>query len=275
MQLQHQKSVPLHRLLPAFRAALTHFDAAVAKCFDLCVLPGSEHVTHWSETSYLTVLRHLLSLARAHGHGACFLLTSAQEAAAAVNQGRLVIKYGTSGLSIAEALIFAVANQLATAAELGNGELASLHGRQPQFAHLIEASNVLSAAVRGRRWNDINECLWDAIRDCSRSIAQFSQVDGAVLLTDRLELLGFGCEIRIEKDKSQTLKRARDWNLRRSTQVPMDSFGMRHRSAFRFCNQFPGSVALTISQDGDMKLVTRRPRCLIYWDITPPGVFFE
>jgi DNA integrity scanning protein DisA with diadenylate cyclase activity len=128
--------------------------------------------------------------------------------------------------------------------------------------------------MQGRTWNEIDRCVWDAIRDCCKAIAQFSQVDGAVLMTDRFELLWFGCEIRIDRE-SLDLKRALDWSVDVSVPVAIDAFGMRHRSAFRFCNEFSGAVALVISQDGQVKLITRRPQGLLYWDITPLGVFLQ
>jgi hypothetical protein len=283
INLRQNKCVPLYSLLPAFQAGLSHFDAAVAQCFEVPGLPRSEHSTYWSETYYLDALRHLLSVSRAQGHGACFLIASPRQAADAIEQGRVVIKYRTAGLSMEDLIVFGVTHQLATSARDRHGELTSLRERQPNFASCIKSSLALNAALAryGREWTfttfetDIRESVFDAIRDCSNSIARFSQVDGAVILTDRLELLGFGCEIRADTNEVLELRRGSDWSARGATPVSADSFGMRHRSAFRFCSSFPGAVALVVSQDGDMKLVTDRRPGLIYWDITPPGVFFK
>ena len=35
---------------------------------------------------------------------------------------------------------------------------------------------------------------------------------------------------------------------------PLASFGMRHRSAYRFCQQVEGAMAFVVSQDGDVRL---------------------
>jgi hypothetical protein len=195
-----------------------------------------------------------------------------------------VLKYATPGLSLTEALIFGVANRLANSAKLHSGELRELYELPVQFA-LITFPNTLNPSLRRieEEWTkshstfgtDIDESVWDVIDDCCRSIANFSQVDGAVLMTDQLEVLGFGSEIRTEKGAAVPLKRAYDWNIDRATPVSADSYGMRHRSAFQFCMKFRGAVALIVSQDGDMKLVCSRQDDLLYWDITPPGVYFD
>ena len=98
---------------------------------------------------------------------------------------------------------------------------------------------------------------------------------GLFFLTDRLELLGFGCEIRARPGRIR-LKRGHDWSLRSTTAVSVESFGMRHRSGvFQLCHFFPGSVALIVSQDGEMKLATKRQEEVVSWDIAPLGVFLE
>ena len=35
---------------------------------------------------------------------------------------------------------------------------------------------------------------------------------------------------------------------------PLTRFGMRHRSAYRFCHWVPGAMAFVISQDGDLRV---------------------
>ena len=35
---------------------------------------------------------------------------------------------------------------------------------------------------------------------------------------------------------------------------PLTGFGMRHRSAYRFCQRVPGAMAFVISQDGDLRV---------------------
>ncbi|MGA3333943.1 MAG: putative sensor domain DACNV-containing protein [Terracidiphilus sp.] len=284
IHLRKNKWVRLYSLLPAFDSALTYFDSAAAKCFGLSKLPQSERNTYWSQFYYHDVLRRLLFIARSQGHGACFLIAPPKQARDAVEQGQIVLKYATPGLSLTEALIFGVANRLANSAKLHSGELRELYELPVQFA-LITFPNTLNPSLRRieEEWTkshstfgtDIDESVWDVIDDCCRSIANFSQVDGAVLMTDQLEVLGFGSEIRTEKGAAVPLKRAYDWNIDRATPVSADSYGMRHRSAFQFCMKFRGAVALIVSQDGDMKLVCSRQDDLLYWDITPPGVYFD
>jgi DNA integrity scanning protein DisA with diadenylate cyclase activity len=42
-----------------------------------------------------------------------------------------------------------------------------------------------------------------------------------------------------------------------STSVPIESFGTRHRSAFRFCSSLEDSASFVVSQDGGVKAIKR------------------
>lgn len=95
-------------------------------------------------------------------------------------------------------------------------------------------------------------------RDLARVVdlvASLAAVDGAVVFREELTLLGFGAEIL-------DLRTVRDDEIveyGRHPQGtppnrPLNSFGMRHRSAFRFCQAIEGSLAFVISQDGDLRV---------------------
>jgi hypothetical protein len=79
-------------------------------------------------------------------------------------------------------------------------------------------------------------------------VARLAAVDGAVLLTDRLRLLGFGAEVVVQSDVKQVVR-----GDGRTT--PIEDFGTRHRSAFRFCSFYPAGLALVCSQDGGVKAI--------------------
>ena len=81
-------------------------------------------------------------------------------------------------------------------------------------------------------------------------VAKLAAVDGAVVLTDRLRLLGFGAEVTVRDDVTQI---APDDGTPRS----IEDFGTRHRSAFRFCSFYPAGLALVCSQDGGIKAIRK------------------
>ena len=96
----------------------------------------------------------------------------------------------------------------------------------------------------------------------TRIAAQASCVDGAVVLDAALSLLGFRVElcareadrlpecVALDPESSEPLP---------TGAVYLSAFGTRHRSAARFCAQVPGAVAVVISQDGEMRELTRLP----------------
>jgi hypothetical protein len=92
-------------------------------------------------------------------------------------------------------------------------------------------------------------------RDVVRAVDLFgalAAVDGAVVVARDLCLLGFGAEF------VNLAPRAPEESVPCLLPAPgerrLASFGMRHRSAYRFCQNVGGSMAFVISQDGDVRL---------------------
>lgn len=98
-------------------------------------------------------------------------------------------------------------------------------------------------------------------------ISLLSRVDGLVLLSKHLSVRGFGVEIKSTKIPDNVYVS--------STQVPIETglkaveynhFGTRHRSMMRYCWSYTGSVGFVVSQDGDIRAMTRYDNKLIIWD---------
>ena len=105
--------------------------------------------------------------------------------------------------------------------------------------------------------------LDEALGDVSQAIASLTSVDGAVLMTDHFDILGFGAEVvALSSSLSHVHKLT---GPKKSVAVPVDSFGTRHRSAFRFCSSLEEAVAFIVSQDGGVKAVKRVGKDVILW----------
>ncbi|MQR94777.1 putative sensor domain DACNV-containing protein [Fictibacillus phosphorivorans] len=100
-----------------------------------------------------------------------------------------------------------------------------------------------------------------------RYISSLTCVDGLVLLDNNLKVNGFGVEITttkqpekiyISEDKDAAPHLLREGNY--------NHFGTRHRSMMRYCNQNPGSIGFVISQDGDIRAITKIDGRLIIWE---------
>ena len=97
-------------------------------------------------------------------------------------------------------------------------------------------------------------------------MAALAAIDGAVVMTKRFELLGFGAEISGELPAVKTVFRALDLEGGRVAEESTDAVGTRHRSAYRLCNALPEAVAVAISQDGGARFVMRKDDSVVYWD---------
>jgi hypothetical protein len=107
----------------------------------------------------------------------------------------------------------------------------------------------------------------EAISDCVRFIAGLSGVDGAVVITDNLRVLGFGAEVIIH---SPSLSKVVLPNRKKKS---IEDYGTRHRSAFRFCSSFEDSVGFIVSSDGGVKATRRSGADVKLWPDINVGIF--
>jgi hypothetical protein len=111
--------------------------------------------------------------------------------------------------------------------------------------------------------------LDESILEMSQLLAALGEVDGAVLLTDAFEVLGFGGEIAGALPEVRTVRRALDLEAETYETVAIDSVGTRHRSAYRLCVFEPEAVAIVVSHDGGVQFVACRDGVPVYWDHVP------
>jgi hypothetical protein len=111
------------------------------------------------------------------------------------------------------------------------------------------------------------EDFQDEITGCVRFISSLSCVDGLILATPDLSIKGFGVEIREKKEVGVAYMapspKARGKALR---QIDPNHYGTRHRSMMRYCMSHPGSVGFVISQDGEIRAITRVGTQLVIWE---------
>ncbi|HNW33710.1 MAG TPA: hypothetical protein PKM25_02180, partial [Candidatus Ozemobacteraceae bacterium] len=108
--------------------------------------------------------------------------------------------------------------------------------------HHKHALNLMEIGVRLREFTDF--------------VASLSQVDGALIMTTKMRIVGYGAEIRVN-DKDLPPAFIQMENVRK----PIDPliFGTRHRSTIRFCRKFPSALGFVFSQDGGIKAVKGQP----------------
>lgn len=120
--------------------------------------------------------------------------------------------------------------------------------------------------------NETIALLDEAIFDVAHFIAALSAVDGAVVITKRQELLGFGGVISGDLDSVGVVTHALDTEGVQTETVLSERVGTRHRAAYRLCQKLHEAIAVVISQDESVQIVKWHNGSVTYWDQVPTGV---
>ncbi|WP_166173015.1 putative sensor domain DACNV-containing protein [Rubrobacter tropicus] len=117
-------------------------------------------------------------------------------------------------------------------------------------------------------WSEDRELaeLDEAIFEFAHLVAGLAAVDGAVVMTRRFELLGFGGEISGELEPVQTVRNALDLEGESTIEEGTQGVGTRHRSAYRLAGSLPDVLLVVISQDGDARFVRDKDGAVTCWD---------
>jgi hypothetical protein len=114
--------------------------------------------------------------------------------------------------------------------------------------------------------------LDEALFECARFIANLAAVDGAVVLTKSLDLVGFGGVVKGTFSKEDIIARAIDAEGEQRVYERAEGVGTRHLSVYHLCKEIPDVLAIVISQDGNTSLVTWMDDFVTCWDFLPMTV---
>ena len=100
-----------------------------------------------------------------------------------------------------------------------------------------------------------------------RFIASLSCVDGFVFLDPQMVVHGFGVEVRTDNLLSDVFV-ARDSHAdsMRLRKTELTQYGTRHRAMMRYCYDKPDTLGFVVSQDGDIRAMTRIADMLVLWE---------
>ena len=107
--------------------------------------------------------------------------------------------------------------------------------------------------------NEIDGVIW--------FIALLTRVDGLVVMDRNLAVRGYGVEITNSEEPANLFiasdRMATPAKLRAAS---YNHFGTRHRSMMRYCFQNPGSIGFVVSQDGEVRVITKVGESLVMWE---------
>lgn len=199
------------------------------------------------------VYKRIVSIMRNLHHGGTLILIPSQKAAELASENRYIdLKYKFID-------------------EEPRYRLASLYLKLMNT--LAEEGGIRGILNRPMGWNDYVaseniaiERLDEAIFEAGHFIADLTTIDGAVVMTKSLELLGFGGEILGGLNKIETVAKVLDAEGEQMQVESAQCVGTRHRSAYRLCHEMHDAVAIVVSQDGMVRIVTWKDNIVVYWD---------
>ncbi len=131
-----------------------------------------------------------------------------------------------------------------------------------------QARSIPTSLVYTQRFADADATdRQDELTGAVRIATSLASVDGLVLLTPLLEVLGFGVKIRTEQPIGPVYA-GPDFVQRgaAATRVDLSRFGTRHTSMLQYCRADPGAIGVVVSQDGQVRLVLSLGRSLTLWE---------
>lgn len=109
--------------------------------------------------------------------------------------------------------------------------------------------------------------LEEAFYELARFFSDLMQVDGALVLDQRLRVIGFGGEIRVDRNVLQ-VGQAHDLDGTHISSWNVQGDGTRHRSVYRLCSVEPSVIGFVISQDSQVRMIANVDESVIFWSHT-------
>jgi hypothetical protein len=211
---------------------------------------------HWADSisDYWrrTLARILLGVQR-YGHGGAILLTPDDR-----NTG-LRIKYPIGYERLSEALYRFSVHTIKRCDAEDEIHQTFLEKHEEVMPVLLHLDQVVSG--------DEEDDTRDEVTGCVRFIASLSRVDGVIVMNRTLAVRGYGGIIKVkEEPPSVCLAGDPAGSTAKLQQINPGHFGTRHQSMMRICFRRAGSAGFVVSQDGDVRAMTRVDDRLIVWE---------
>jgi hypothetical protein len=205
------------------------------------------------------VMRRVVATVRGARHGGTLIVLPAQSAAKLCSDNRcLTVKYPFLDEEPRRrilSLTLEIIRRLAA----------------PRARRRFRAEDQLSWAEYEASGNPRLAALDEALFEVAHLVATLTNVDGAVVMTDELEILGFGTEISGALPEVHSVDRSLD--LEGTHRVPerTDRVGTRHRSAYRLCQELHEALVIVVSQDGGVRFIRWQDERVTYFDQIATG----
>lgn len=106
--------------------------------------------------------------------------------------------------------------------------------------------------------------LEEAFFELARFFSDMMQVDGALVLDQRLCVIGFGGEIRVDRNVF-LVGQAHDLEASHVSSWNVQNDGTRHRAVYRLCSVEPTVIGFVISQDSHVRMIANIEDSVTFW----------
>jgi hypothetical protein len=146
-------------------------------------------------------------------------------------------------------------------------------GAGPRYSAVIQALVQRLLELGEASWDLLQNSHDEQLRNLTAQIDHFADciagmtaVDGALVLTQQIDIVGFGVEIQATQVPLNAVYQALDVEGSALQAVPADHGGTRHRAAYRLCLAAPDCLAIVVSQDGNVQFVHNQDGQVVFWD---------
>ncbi len=236
---------------PLLNARFLHLRRRLVEEVSECCLPPTLGMDDYAELSHLISLqfvKRIVNLVRTSGHGGSMVLLPAGEAGLEATTRWIDCKYSAgpdeAGLRfrhLLQEIIRRVGQLCPEGSTLQQSWDVFRHSKDPELDRLEEA-----------------------FFELARFFSDLMQVDGALVLDQRLRVLGFGGEIRVDRNVFQ-VDQAHDLEGHRRSAWNVQADGTRHRSVYRLCAVEPEVIGFVISQDSQVRMIANVDESVIFW----------
>jgi hypothetical protein len=120
--------------------------------------------------------------------------------------------------------------------------------------------------------NQTLSSLDESVFEWAHLVAGMTQVDGAVVMTQRLELVGFGAQISGKLEHVDSVAQTLDPEGFEIRKEQTDCVGSRHNSAYSLCSALHDVLAVVVSQDGTAQLIKWNDGIVTVWEQLSPSL---
>lgn len=210
---------------------------------------------------YTQTLSRILIRIQNYHHGGAFLITQNFESDLDIKHK---IKYSRLFESICELVKQTISNYFYS--NMMQSEYLEKDKKRIPIELYLEES--VSTIIKEESNNELKGAI--------RFISSLSCIDGLVVLDSELNVKGFGVVIKsIELPDNIYISRSTNLVIKNLVEVNPNHFGTRHRSMFSYCWKNEGTLGFVISQDGDIRVITRIGDKLIVWENVKVQHFFK